>query len=81
MLFYLLYDADAFVNPYGILTSEGRFTGWKSLEALLSLHISDYNCAVYSPEVIAQYVLNPVYPIIATFDHLPTAESNPELFI
>ena len=80
MLFYLLYDAPDPLRPYGILTSEGHYTGWLSMSSLLRMPLREYT-KHYTSEFVASYLLKPDYPIIATFDHLPTIESNPELFL
>ena len=78
MTFYLLYDA-ADSRPYSLLTYNGLFSGWQpSMATLLSMPLDTY---VSVNTDIRTYILHPHYPIIATFDHRPTAETNPELFI
>lgn len=78
MTFYLLYDAGD-RKPYSLVTSNGLFSAWQpSMETLLSIPLYAY---VSIDVDIACYVTKPDYPIIATFDYQPTAETNPELFI
>ena len=78
MIYYLLYDALDQNKPYGILTSDGRFSRWKSIKDLLALPITKYGTVEIN---VKEYIANPDYPIVATFDYKPTAKTNPELFI
>ena len=76
MSYYLLYDSNDKNLPYGILASDGTFSRWQS--SLAKALVADFTPAIRDVET---YLKAPDYPIIATYDQLPTIESHPELFI
>ena len=75
MSYYLLYDKGDPL-PYSILASNGTFSQWKS--SLTEALSADFALITNNVET---YLKTPDYPIIATYDQLPTIESHPELFI
>lgn len=76
MYYYLLYDLEDKNLPYGILASDGTFSRWQS--SLAKALVADFTPAISDVEA---YLKAPDYPIIATYDQLPTIESHPELFL
>lgn len=75
MSYYLLYDKGDPL-PYAILASNGTFSQWKS--SLTEALVASFTAAIPDVET---YLKAPDYPIIATYDQLPTVESHPELFL
>ena len=76
MSYYLLYDSEDKNLPYGILASDGTFSRWQS--SLAKALVAGFTPAISDVET---YLKAPVYPIIATYNQLPTIESHPELFL
>lgn len=76
MSYYLLYDPDDKHFPYCILSSNGSFTTWQ--HSIIHALLATFND---NSDNVEAYLANPTFPIIATYDQLPTIESHPELFI